>query len=279
MPSNVTIIPTKSASNLGAIFNSTLMSDHISSVSKSCSLSIRDLRRKRITLNFFTARIIATSPIHSKRVYCNSLFLNLPQSQLGRLQLIPVLKSLHWLKIEQRIQYKVACITYKVLQSEQPSYLHSLLSVQSNRTIRSSDISTLRRPSVRSRLKVTARSFTHHAPMLLYFGIVYPNNCGNLRRLHHSSMLLSLLLHLPCPCISFTLSSKPFSLNNPFLLSLVCTNSCRFSGPLTYLTVFISVIFTPSFISPCSSSSVSVNKPPSVLAAWQALCRHSESLH
>jgi len=62
-----------------------------------------------------------------------SLFLNLPESQLGRLQLIPnssaravsktpkfahinpVLKSLHWLKIEQRIQYKVASITYKVL--------------------------------------------------------------------------------------------------------------------------------------------------------------------
>jgi len=50
-----------------------------------------------------------------------------------------VLKSLHWLKIEQRIQYKVSYITYKVLQSEQPSYLYSLLNVQSNRT-RSSDV-------------------------------------------------------------------------------------------------------------------------------------------
>jgi len=65
---------------------------------------------------------IATSLIHSKLDYCNSLFLNLPQSQLGHLQLIlnssaravsktpkfahitPNLKFLHWLKIEQRIQ-------------------------------------------------------------------------------------------------------------------------------------------------------------------------------
>jgi len=115
--------------NLGVIFYSTLsLSDLISSVSKSCFLSIHDLRRIRNTLDFSTARTITTSLIHSKLDYCNSLFLNLPQSQLGCLQLIlnssaravsktpkfahisPVLKSLHWLKIELRIQYKVTSI-------------------------------------------------------------------------------------------------------------------------------------------------------------------------
>jgi len=149
------------------------MSDHISSVSKSCFLSIRNLRRIRNTLDFSTARTIATSLIHSKFDYFNSHFLNHPQPQLGRFQLIlnssapavsktqkfahisPVLKSLHWLKIEQRIHYKVASITYKVLRSEQLSYLHSLLNVQSNRTTRSSDVITLQRPSIRSRLKLT----------------------------------------------------------------------------------------------------------------------------
>jgi len=143
----------------------------------------------------------------------------------------PVLKSLHSLKIEQRIQYKIASKNYKVLQSDQPSYLHSLLIVQSNRTTRSSDIITLQSPSVRSRLKVSDSSFTHHAPV--YFGILYPNNCGSIRRLHHSALLLILLFYLCCPRISFALNSKLFSLGNPFLLSLVCTNSCRFSGPLT----------------------------------------------
>jgi len=144
------------------IFYSTLsMSDQISSVSKSCFLSIRYLRRIRNTLDISTARTITTSLIHSKLDYCNSLFLNLPQSQLGSLQLIfnssaravsktpkfahisPVFIFLPWLKIEQRIHYKVASITYKVLQSEQPSYLHSLLIVQSNRTTHSSDVITL----------------------------------------------------------------------------------------------------------------------------------------
>ena len=131
------------------------MSDHISAVSNSCFLSIRDLRRIRNTLDLTTAHTIATSLIHSKLDYCNSLFLNLPQSQLHRLQLIlnssaravskslklchvnPLLKSLHWLKIEQRIELKVLSTTYKTLQPGQPSYLHSLLNVQSYRTTRS----------------------------------------------------------------------------------------------------------------------------------------------
>ena len=138
----------------------------------------------RNTLDHTTAHTIATSLIHSKLDYCNSLFLNLPQSQLNRLQLIlnasaravskspkfchinTFLKSLHWLKIQQRIEYKVLSITYKTLQSGRPSCLHSLLTVQSNRATRSSYIITLQRPSVRSRLKVTDRSFTHHAPVL-----------------------------------------------------------------------------------------------------------------
>ena len=185
MPSNAIITPTSSARNLGVSFDSALsMSDHISSVSKSCFSSIRDLRRIRNTLDYTTALTIATSLIHSKLDYCNSLFLNLPQCQLNRLQLIlnstaravtkspkfchitPLLKSLHWLKIQQRIEYKVLSITYKTLQFQQPCYLHSLLSVQSYRTTRSSDIVTLQRPSVRSRLKITERSFTHHAPVL-----------------------------------------------------------------------------------------------------------------
>ena len=185
MPANVTITPVQSARNLGVIFDSSLtMSDHISAVSKSCFLAIRDLRRIRSTLDYTTAQTIATSLIHSKVDYCNSLFLNLPRGQLDRLQLIlnsaaravsrtprfsrisPVLKSLHWLKIDQRIHYKVLSITYKTLQSHKPSYLYNLLNIQSHTSTRSSASITLKRPSVTSRLKIMDRSFTHHAPVL-----------------------------------------------------------------------------------------------------------------
>src|SRR5678815_4080884 len=103
--------------NLGVTFDPHLsFSNHITNLSRSCFMHIRDLRRIRPTLDFKTASTIATSIVHSKLDYCNSLFLNLEATQLKRLQLIqnslaravtrtpkhhhitPILKSLHWIK-------------------------------------------------------------------------------------------------------------------------------------------------------------------------------------
>ena len=89
MPSSTSIKPVTSARNLGVIFDSNLsFSDHISYISKTCFAHIRDLRRIRNTLDHTTACTIATSLIHSKLYYCNSLFLNLNCQQTNRLQLI-----------------------------------------------------------------------------------------------------------------------------------------------------------------------------------------------
>ena len=49
-----------------------------------------------------------------------------------------VLKSLHWLKINKRIKYKLLSLTYKVLTTHQPQYLHDLISVQPCHNTRSS---------------------------------------------------------------------------------------------------------------------------------------------
>ena len=185
MSSNISISPVSSAHILGVIFDSTMsMSNHISTISKTCFSHIRDLRRIRSTLDLNTAKAIATSLIHSRLDYCNSLFLNLPCSELNRLQLIlnsaaraitktpkfhhisPILKSLHWLKINERIHYKILSITYKTLQSQQPAYLHSLLRLQTNNSTRSASVITLHRPTNTSRLKITNRSFSHFAPIL-----------------------------------------------------------------------------------------------------------------
>ena len=51
-------------------------------------IGIRDLRRIRNTLDHKTACTIATSLIHSKLDYCNSLYLNISNQQLIRLQLV-----------------------------------------------------------------------------------------------------------------------------------------------------------------------------------------------
>ena len=159
-------------------------SDHISYISKSCFAHIRDLRRIRNTLDHTTSCTIATSLIHSKLDYCNSLFLNINSQQLNRLQLIlnsaaravtktpkfhhitPHLKSLHWLKITQRIQYKILSLTYKSLQYNKPSSISDLLTIQPTRSTRSSAVVTLQRPSNPSRLKISDRSFYYQAPVL-----------------------------------------------------------------------------------------------------------------
>jgi hypothetical protein len=185
LPNGVTLSPVTSARNLGVIFDSNLnFSQHISSVSKSCFFHIRDLRRIRNTIDLTTACIIATSLVHSKVDYCNSLLLNLPSTQINRLQLVlnaaaravtktpkfyhisPILKSLHWLKINQRIQYKIISLTHKTLHSGHPSYLRSLLHLKPSRSTRSSFLITLDRPTNPSRLKITNRSFYHTAPAL-----------------------------------------------------------------------------------------------------------------
>jgi hypothetical protein len=144
---NVVLRPVTSARNLGVIFDSNMaLSEHISAISKSCIQHIHDLQLIRNTINLSTACTTASSLIHSKLDYCNQLHLDLAASYLKRFQFVlnsaaravsntsklshitPVLESLHWLKIEQRIHFKI--LSDEVLDPNLPTYLRSLLTVQ-----------------------------------------------------------------------------------------------------------------------------------------------------
>jgi len=82
---NVTISPVDSARNLGDIFDTNLsFALLISSISKSCFLNIRDLRRIRNTIDQTTTCTIASSLIHSNIDYWNSFLLNIPATQTNR---------------------------------------------------------------------------------------------------------------------------------------------------------------------------------------------------
>jgi len=141
---NSSLTNSHSARNFGFIFDEHVtFSDQISSVSKSCCYHIRQLRFIRPYLDTKTASTIATSnsPLSSSKLdYCNSLYHNLPKSQITRLQQIqnslaravvkapksshitPILRSLHRLKITERMEYKLLSLTYNVLTTTQPSY-------------------------------------------------------------------------------------------------------------------------------------------------------------
>ena len=72
-----------SARNFGFISDKHLtLSDQISALSKSCS-HIRQLRCIRPYLDFKTASTIATSIVHPKLDYCNSLYFSLPKCQIN----------------------------------------------------------------------------------------------------------------------------------------------------------------------------------------------------
>jgi len=114
---NSSLNTTHSARNLGFIFDEHFtFSDQISDIFNACYYHIRQLRCIRPYLDSTTVCTTATFIVHSKLDYCNSLYYNLPKSQITRLQLIqnsltravvkgpkscyitPVLRSLHCLK-------------------------------------------------------------------------------------------------------------------------------------------------------------------------------------
>jgi len=77
------LITGHSARNLGSIVDEHLtFSDQISALPNSCYYHICELCCIRPYLDFKTASTITTSIIHSKLDYCNSLYYNLPQSQI-----------------------------------------------------------------------------------------------------------------------------------------------------------------------------------------------------
>ena len=139
--------------------------------------SIRGLLTTEATATLVSAFIL------SRLDYCNSLLSGCPRSLILRLQKVqnnaarlilriskrehisPHLASLHWLPIDYRIKYKLACICYNSLATNSPPYLSDLLTVYTaSRQLRScSDNSVLRRPSVRT-VSYGQRSFAYSAP-------------------------------------------------------------------------------------------------------------------
>ena len=74
-------------------------------------------------------------------------------------------QKLHWLPIKQRIEFKIATITFKTLQNKQPAYLSELLQPRtSHRSLRSSDTYLLNVPLVKTALG--RRSFSYAAPSI-----------------------------------------------------------------------------------------------------------------
>jgi len=81
----------------------------------------------------------------------------------GRTDAIPLLRSLRWLPEKQRVTYKMATLTFKVLSSSTPTYLHDLIqSAVPVRPLRSSNAPLL--SVARTRTEFARRAFSVAAP-------------------------------------------------------------------------------------------------------------------
>ena len=174
----------QSARNLGVTFDSNLsFTKHIDTVCRSAHYHIRDIRRIRHLIPSTALIPLANALVSSRLDYCNSLYTGISKSNLNRLQRIqnslaravtrtakyehitPVLKTLHWLPIKQRIEFKTGLLVHKALHSNQPSYLRSLLTIQDrHHSTRSSDALTLHIPY--SRTTLGKRAFSVAGPRL-----------------------------------------------------------------------------------------------------------------
>ena len=150
-----------------------------------CNYHTRALRHIRHYLSLPVAQTLACSIVGSRLDYCNSVLFGAPKASIAKLQRAQnmlarvvlnkprrtpsteLLQSLHWLPVKERIDFKVALLTYKVRHSSTPGYLYNLLSdriIYSSLTLRSSSKQVLCVP--RSRTVCGARAFSIAAPSI-----------------------------------------------------------------------------------------------------------------
>ena len=130
--------------DLGVTFDQFLnFDDHITAICRSTYFHIRNIGKNRRI--YYCIMLVLLLSMHLLD-YCNSLLYNVPTHTTDRLQklqnqcarivtklsrrepITPVLKSLHWLKIQDRLTYKILMLTYKLYNNIAPTYLCELIS-------------------------------------------------------------------------------------------------------------------------------------------------------
>ena len=105
---------------------------------------VQAIRHIRYLLTTDLAQTLVCSLILSRIDYCNAVLHGAPTYTIRKLQRMqynaarivlqaprrshatPLLNTPHWLPVQQRIDYKVALLTFKVRSTSTPSYLHDL---------------------------------------------------------------------------------------------------------------------------------------------------------
>ena len=181
---NKLIKASSSVRNIGAYLDQNLKMDvQVKLTCKSAWFHLYNISRIRCFLTSDQAKSVTHAYVTSKLDFNNVLLAGVPQYLTSKLQMVqnaaaklitgskkhdhvtPILHSLHWLPIYQRIIFKVLLLTFKALQGDGPLYLQELLLLhQSPRNLRSSSSPFLLKVP-RSKLKTFGdKSFSFVAP-------------------------------------------------------------------------------------------------------------------
>ena len=181
---NTSVPFSSSVRSLGVNLDPTLsFQQHISNVCRSAYLELRKISSVRHFLSAEATTTLVCAFIFSKLDYCNSLLAGLPKHLIHRLQRIqnnsahlvcksskfehvsPLLHSLHWLPVSDRIDYKISSLTHSAICGTGPEYLSELVQIYtpSRPLCSSSDTRLLCIPSVRTKT-YGQRSFSYQAP-------------------------------------------------------------------------------------------------------------------
>jgi hypothetical protein len=175
-----------SVRSLGVMIDSTLsFEQHISGICKVAYLEMRRISSIRHYLSAAATKTLICAFVLSRLDYCNSLLAGIQQYQLDRLQKVqnnaarlisqtrrnehvsPLLHSLHWLKITERINYKLASLTFTAVRDSLPQYLADSLHIYSPaRTLRSSSDSRMLTTVPYKKKTFGYRSFSCQAPSI-----------------------------------------------------------------------------------------------------------------
>ncbi len=175
------VLPVSSARNLGVYFDSALsMRRHINVITARCYTVLRQLRAIRRYVQPSVMQSLVTALMLTRLDYCNSVLFGLPSSSIRRLQTVQnaaarlvfnirrydhvtdSLICLHWLRVAERIRFKMAVLAYRSINGQPPSYLHGFTAYQAGYScLRSaSSTSSSRLVVPRTRLSsVGSRSF------------------------------------------------------------------------------------------------------------------------
>ena len=174
-----------SVTNLGVIMDPHLTFElHIKQLCKNSFYHLKNIAKLRPSLSLPDAEKLVHAFVSTRLDYCNALLAGISNKNIQKLQYIqncaariltrtrkfdhitPILKSLHWLPVPFRIEYKVSLLTHQCLHGNAPIYLKELITPQpTSRHLHSGQANLLQIP--RTKLRTMGdRAFCHAAPCL-----------------------------------------------------------------------------------------------------------------